>query len=82
MVNVDIFIKNNSATNTFKVPLVTENRVKMSTLHLKDLPSDVKKYILKVQGEVKAKKGIAQYSQQSTICQIVREHKEFTEKKG
>lgn len=46
----------------------------MTSLILRAMPDDVKKYILKTQGEIKAKKG-TQYSQESTIYQIVREHK-------
>lgn len=47
------------------------------TLPLKDIPKDVRKYVLKIQGEMKEKKGVAQYSQQLTIFQIIREHKEM-----
>jgi hypothetical protein len=47
----------------------------MAVLPLRDLPEDVKKYILQVQGETKSKKGISQYSQEKTIIQIIREHK-------
>lgn len=53
----------------------------MSTLPLKNIPTDVKKYILKVQGDTKSKKGIASYSQVQTIYSIIREHKEQSEKK-
>jgi hypothetical protein len=53
----------------------------MATLPLKDIPLDIRKYILQIQGNMKAKKGVAQYSQQLTIFQIIREHKEFSENK-
>ena len=49
------------------------------TLPLKEMPLDVRKYVLQVQGNMKAKKGISQYSQQLTIYQIIREHKVFSE---
>jgi len=52
----------------------------MATLPLKDIPDDVKKYILKVQGDIKAKKG-TQFSQISTVFQIIREHKSLSENK-
>jgi hypothetical protein len=52
----------------------------MATLPLKNIPVDVKKYILKLQGEIKAKKG-TQYSQEQTIFTIIRQHQEFSEKK-
>lgn len=53
----------------------------MATLPLKNIPIDVRKYILKVQGDMKVKKGVAQYSQNLVIFQLIREHKEFSEKK-
>lgn len=49
----------------------------MSTIHMKNMPKDVRKYILKVQGETKEKSGIGVFSQQSTFYKIVREHKAF-----
>lgn len=52
----------------------------MSTLPLKNIPEDVKKYVLKVQGEIKAQKG-TQYSQQQTIFTIIKQHQEFNERK-
>lgn len=51
----------------------------MATFPLQNIPDDVKKYILKIQGEMKCKKGISQYSQQLVIFQIIREHKEINE---
>lgn len=45
------------------------------------MPDDVRKYVLKIQGELKVKKGLGKYSQQLAIFQIIREHKEFKEKK-
>jgi hypothetical protein len=53
----------------------------MATLPLKDIPEDVNKYILKVQGDIKAKKG-TQFSKISTVFQIIREHREIKERKN
>lgn len=52
----------------------------MATINLKNIPEDIRKYILKIQGEVKAKKG-TQFSQTLTIFQIIREHQQLNEKK-
>lgn len=52
---------------------------KKTTFPLQNIPEDVKRYILQVQGEIKCKKGISQYSQQLVIFQIIREHKEFSD---
>lgn len=49
----------------------------MAIFHIKDLEKDVKKYLLKIQGEAKEKKGICKYSLQKTIEQVVREHKKY-----
>lgn len=46
------------------------------------MPLDIKKYVLQMQGDMKSKKGVSQYSQQLVIFQIIREHKEFTESKN
>lgn len=53
----------------------------MSVLHLRDMPKSVKKHVLKVQGEIKAEKGMSVYSQQSAIYQIIREHAEMRAEK-
>lgn len=52
----------------------------MPTLRL-DVPSDLHSYILQVQGNIKSQKGIGKYSQQRVILTIIKEHKEFKEKK-
>lgn len=49
----------------------------MPLLKSKEVPLEVKKYILKVQGEIKHQKGLGKYSLHATIVQIIREHKEF-----
>lgn len=43
-----------------------------------DPAKNVKKYILKIQGEAKSEKGIAQYSLQKTIDKIILDHKRFS----
>lgn len=53
------------------------SKKKTTTLPLKDYPIDVRRYVLKVQGEAKAEKGISQYSLCKTIYKIIREHKDF-----
>lgn len=50
------------------------------TMLLDDMPKEVKDYIIKIQGETKEKKCIAQYSLQKALYQIVLEHKEMKEK--
>lgn len=46
----------------------------MCTWPLKGVPKDVKKLVLKRQGELKSEKGVSQYSIAKTIYQIVREN--------
>jgi hypothetical protein len=53
----------------------------MPVFPLKKMPEEVKKYILKVQAEIKIKKGTSNFSQESTIYKIIREHKDFFDKK-
>lgn len=52
----------------------------MAAILITKIPPDIKKYILKIQGEIKVKKG-TQFSQECTIIQIIREHKESSESK-
>lgn len=52
----------------------------MAAILINNIPPDIKKYILKIQGEIKVKKG-TQFSQECTIVQIIREHKEIFETK-
>lgn len=42
-----------------------------------ELPKDVRDYVLEYQKDVKIRKSISQYSQQSTILSIIREHKKM-----
>ena len=46
----------------------------MASIYLKDIPKDVKDYILKKQLEIKIKKGNYKYSQELTIYHIIREN--------
>lgn len=45
------------------------------------MPADVKKFILKMQGEIKTTKGVSQYSQEKTIYQIIRAYIDLTKNK-
>ena len=53
---------------------------KKPTIPLKEVPLDVRKYMLKIQGEAKERKGISQYSLSLTVFQIIREHKSLIKK--
>jgi hypothetical protein len=53
----------------------------MPIFPLKNMPLEIKQYILKVQADIKIKKGTSKYSQESTIYKIIREHKDFFDKK-
>lgn len=53
----------------------------MAAFTLKNIPENVLKYILKMQGEIKQTRGTAQFSMESTVYKIINEHKELTEKK-
>lgn len=49
----------------------------MASLLLKDFPLDVRKFVIKIQGEIKYEKGISQYSMEHTIYKIIKEHPKF-----
>jgi len=49
----------------------------MASLLLKNLPLDVRKFIIKMQGEIKYEKGISQYSMELTMYKIIKEHPKF-----
>lgn len=51
-----------------------------SAFTLKNIPPEVLKYILKMQGEIKQTRGIGQFSMESTVYKIINEHKELKEK--
>lgn len=48
----------------------------MNVINLKEVPLDIRKYILKIQGEMKCEKGISQYSISQTVYKIIRDHKD------
>ncbi len=49
---------------------------KKNSLLLTDVPMEIKKYLLQIQGNIKIEKGINQYSLEQTIYKIIKEHKE------
>lgn len=53
----------------------------MASIQLNEIPADIIKHILKVQGDMKVEKCVGQYSQAQALIKIVREHKELTNKK-
>jgi len=53
----------------------------MAELLLREFPEDVRKYLLKIQGKIKADKGICQYSLSQTVYKVVREHQQLKTKK-
>lgn len=58
-----------------------KNITNMAALTLKEIPEDVLKYILQSQGSIKAERKIGQFSMESTVYKIIREHKELNIKK-
>lgn len=57
----------------------TINHSLFMTLPLKNIPEDIKDYILLIQQKTKVEKGTLQYSQPLTIFKIIREHKQISE---
>ena len=53
----------------------------ISNMILIDMPPDVRAYILKVQADIKIKKGLGKFSQQLTIFHVIREHQKVNEDK-
>lgn len=53
----------------------------MAIVHLKNMPEEIRKYILLIQGNVKANTGRGKYSLESTIYKIIKEHQYLTAKK-
>lgn len=53
----------------------------MASIYLEKPPEHVYKYILKLQGEIKSSKGIAVYSLEKTVYQIIQEHEELKKQK-
>lgn len=52
----------------------------LKPLHLKNVPDDILKFILKAQLEIKLEKKIKQYSLEATIYKLLREHPLFNPK--
>lgn len=46
-----------------------------------EMPKEIRSYVLLTQADLKIKKCNGKFSQQQTISQIIREHKELNEKK-
>lgn len=47
----------------------------MTSILLKDIPPDLASFILKIQGDLKAKKGVGQLHQSQAVLHIVKEYK-------
>lgn len=50
----------------------------MPTIHLKNLPKDIRKIVLEKQVEIKLQKEVRLFSQQLTIYHIIREWKKMS----
>lgn len=48
------------------------NKTRMPNILVKDVPSEVLRYILKLQSEEKIQKGISQYSLSAVIIKIIK----------
>jgi hypothetical protein len=48
----------------------------MATMQIKRMPKDLYIYLLKMQSEIKKKKGVKQFSLELTAIAIIREHKD------
>ena len=49
---------------------------KKHSLLLKNVPLDIRRYLLQIQGNVKVAKGVNQYSLEQTIYKIINEHRD------
>lgn len=52
----------------------------MTAVYVKEIPADIAKFILKIQGEIKSQRGLGKYSQSQTILYILKEYKKSVEK--
>ena len=52
----------------------------MTAITVKGIPEDLAKFILKVQGQLKEKKGIGQLHQGQVIIHIIKEYKNMISK--
>jgi len=46
----------------------------MAAIYLEKPPENIYKYLLRIQGEIKSSKGVANFSLPETVYQIIREH--------
>ena len=53
----------------------------MAGLLLKNMPPEIRKYLLKIQGDIKVKKCISQYSLEMVIYKIIEKQIELENKK-
>lgn len=51
----------------------------MASIQINNIPSDTYKFILKLQGEKKAEKGCAQYSQERTVLAMLEDYRKIKE---
>lgn len=52
----------------------------MTAILVKAIPEDLSKFILKIQGDLKVKKGIGQLHQSQAVLHIIKEYKKMVEK--
>lgn len=64
------------------LPTFTQTYPNMPHISLKTIPPDIYQFILKTQGEAKVEKKSSQYSLEKTIIKMLKDLKEFKEKKN
>ena len=52
----------------------------MTSILVKAIPEDLAKFILKIQGDLKVKKGVGQLHQSQAVLHIIRQYKKIIEK--
>lgn len=55
-------------------PYMAESK---KSLCLRDIPEDIKKFLIKTQCQIKVEKGISQFSLENTIYKLIRESPKF-----
>lgn len=53
----------------------------MTAILVKAIPEDLSKFILKIQGDLKVKKGIGQLHQSQAVIHIIKEYKKIIDTK-
>lgn len=82
MISVKLDLKINEVLLEKNIlPNFTQTYPTMPHITLKQIPADVHQHILKIQGDVKVEKKTAQYSLEKTVIKMLKEHKEFTDRK-